>query len=66
MLPYIESVLNFSEEDLLQPDAIQPVELQHLDEIVERATARSSTEGIDVNTTVITLRSKLVYRQSTS
>jgi hypothetical protein len=35
VLPNIENILNFSEEDLLQPDATQPVELQHFDEIVE-------------------------------
>jgi len=61
VLPNIESIPNFSEEDLLQPYVIQPVELQHLDEIVEQDTARSFTEGIDVNTTVTILRGKGVY-----
>jgi hypothetical protein len=49
VLPNFENILNFSEENLLRPDAIQPVELQHLGGIVERATARSFTQGIAVN-----------------
>jgi hypothetical protein len=58
VLPNIESVLNFSEEVLLQPDVIQPVELQHFIEILERATAISFTQGIDVNKIVTSLRGK--------
>jgi hypothetical protein len=49
VLPNIENILNFSEEDLLQPDAIQPVELEHLDEIMEQGTARRFTQGVGVN-----------------
>jgi len=49
VLPNIENILNFSEEDLLQPDVTQPMELQHLDEIVEWATARIFTQDNGVN-----------------
>jgi hypothetical protein len=62
----MENILNFFEEDLLQPDAMQTVDLQHLDEIMERATTRSLTAGIDVNKMVTTLRGKALYRQPTS
>ena len=51
----MENILNFSEEDFLQSDAMKPVDLQHLDEIMERATTRSLTAGIEVNKMVTTL-----------
>ena len=51
----MENILNFSEEDLLQSDAMQPVDFQHLDEIMERGTRRSLTAGIEVNKMVTTL-----------
>jgi hypothetical protein len=38
VLPNTENILNQSEESLLQPDIIQPVVLQHMDGIIERAT----------------------------
>jgi hypothetical protein len=66
VLPNVENMLNFSEKDLLQPGMMQPVEKQHLDEIVERATARSFTQGTDVNKIVYTVRGKEMYRQPTS
>jgi hypothetical protein len=65
MLPNIENILNFSEEDLLQPDVMQPVELQHLDETAERATSSSCTQSIDVNKIITTLQGKEMYRQPT-
>ena len=49
-----ENILKFSEEDLLQPDAIKSVELQQLAEILELATARSVKQGIIVNETTNT------------
>ena len=56
VLPNMENIWNFSEEDLLQPDAMQHVDLQDLDKIMERATTRSLTAVIDVNKMVTTLR----------
>jgi hypothetical protein len=65
VLPNMENILNFSEEEILQPDAMQSVDLRHLlDEIIERATSRSLTAGT-VNKMVTTLRGKGVYRQPT-
>ena len=55
------SYIKLFRERLLQPDAMQPVDLQHLDEIMERANTRSLTAGIDVNKMVTTLRGKGVY-----
>jgi hypothetical protein len=66
VLPNMENILNFSGEGLVQLDAIQHVDLQPLDEIMEQATTRSLTVGIDVNKFVTTLRGKGVYRQTTS
>jgi len=66
VLPNMENILNFSEEGLLKLDAMQPVDLQHLVEIMERATTRNLTADIDVSKMVTTLRGKGVYRQPTS
>ena len=65
VLPNVENILKFSEEDLLQSDAIQPVNLQQLDRILEQATSRSYTQGVDVNKIVTTLHGKETERQST-
>jgi hypothetical protein len=56
-----QSVFFIAHRKLKKTALVQPVELQHLDENVEQVTARSFTEGIDVNTTVTILRGKGVY-----
>jgi hypothetical protein len=64
VLPNIENILHSSEENLLQTDAQHPVELQHLDDIVERATSRGYTQGLDVSKVVTALRSRGVHHSS--
>jgi hypothetical protein len=59
----IDNILNFSDENLLQTDAIHPVYLHHLDDIVERVTSRGYTRGIDVNKVITALRGRKVYHQ---
>lgn len=63
MLPSIENILNFSEEYLLQADTTRPVDLPHLDDIVERASSRGYTRGVDVSKVVTALRSREIYYQ---
>ena len=58
MLPNIEDILHFSEENLLQTEVQHSVKLQHLDDIVERATCRGYTQGLDVSKVVNALRSR--------
>jgi hypothetical protein len=65
VLPSIENILSFSEENLLHFDTVQPVKMQSLDEVLERAASRSRTWGVDVNKIVTTLRDEEVHRQTT-
>ena len=61
VLPNIENILHISEENLLQMEAQHLMELQHLDDIVERTTSRGYTQGLDVSKVVAALRSRKVY-----
>jgi hypothetical protein len=63
MLPNTDNILNFSEENLLQTEAMHPVDLHHLNDIVERVTSKGYTQGIDVNKVVTALRGGEVYHQ---
>jgi len=63
VLPNIDNVLNFSEENLLQMNANYSVDWHHLDDIVERVTSKGYTRGIDVNKVVTALRGREVYHQ---
>ena len=63
VLPNIDNILNFSEENLLQMDANHSVDLHHLDDIVERVTSKGYTRGIDVNKVVTALRGREVYHR---
>jgi len=62
MLTNIENTLHFSEEQLLQTEVRHSVELQHLDDLVERATSRSYTQGLGVSKTVAVLQNREVDR----
>jgi len=55
VLPSVENILHVSEENMLEPNIDQPTHLERLDEILERATSRSLTRGLDVNKIVNTL-----------
>jgi len=66
ILPNIENVLHISEENMLQAETRQPVDLQHLDNLVERATSRIATQGIDVSKTIMALRGREVIHPPSS
>jgi hypothetical protein len=67
VLPNIEQILNFAEEDLLQTNVHgQAVDLHHLDDLVEREDSRSYTRGVDATKIFTTLRSEQVAQPSTS
>jgi hypothetical protein len=48
MLPNIDGTLHISEEKVLQQAAVQPENLQKLDDILVRATSRGRMRGIEV------------------
>ena len=61
ILPNVENTLHFSEEYLLQTEIRHSTELQHLDDVVERPTSRSSTQGLDMSKPVTVLQSRELY-----
>jgi len=63
VLPSIENILHFSEENMLQSNAIPPVNLQHLDQILVQATSRGHMRGAEVNKIVNALRDAKVHQQ---
>ena len=65
ILPNIENILHFSEEQLLQIEVQHSMELQHLDDLMEQATSRSYTKGLNVRKTVAILQHREV-KQSPS
>jgi hypothetical protein len=64
LLPNVENILEFSEESLLQTDAVRPMELQHLDGLIERVASRGNARGLDVNRATTVLQDREVYRNS--
>jgi hypothetical protein len=66
VLPNVDKILNFSQEDLFQADVhSHMVDLQHLDDLVEWAYSRSYTQGIDAAKMITTLRNGKLNQQST-
>jgi hypothetical protein len=65
VLPNVENILHSLEENLLQTEVQHAAELPHLNDIVERATSRGHTQGLDVDRVVTALRSETVYHSST-
>jgi hypothetical protein len=61
VLPNIDNVLNLQEEGLFQPDILQPLTLQRLDGIIERATSRGYTRSVDANKITTMLRDSDVH-----
>ena len=57
-LPNVKNIIHFSEETLLQTAIQHSVGLQYLDDLVERATSRSATQGLDVGKAVTALKSR--------
>ena len=66
ILPNIENVLHLSKENMLQAETKQPVDLQHLDNLVERATSRIATQEIDMSKTIMALRGREVIHPPSS
>jgi hypothetical protein len=66
MLPNIENILHSSEEKVLQVETKHPAELQHLDDLVARATSRTNAQGIDVSKTIMALRGREVIHPPSS
>ena len=64
VLPNIETILNFSEEKMLQTTAAYTVDIQHLDDFIERVTSTGYTRGLDVNKVATVLRDREVYHQT--
>jgi hypothetical protein len=66
VLPNVEKILNFAEEDLLQTRTnTQAVNLHRLDELVERAGSKSYTQVIDAAKIHTTLRKEQVAQHTT-
>ena len=65
ILPNIENILHFSEEQLLQIEVQHSMELQHLYDLMEQANSRSYTKGLNVRKTVAILQHREV-KQSPS
>jgi hypothetical protein len=64
VLPNIGNILKFSEEDLLQANTMYPMDLQHLDDLVERVASKGNTRGLDVSRVAIALQGRTVYHYS--
>jgi hypothetical protein len=64
VLPNVENILRFSEESLLQTDAIRPMELQHLDGLIEQVASKGNARGLDVSRVTTVLQGREVYRNS--
>jgi hypothetical protein len=64
LLPNVDNILRFSEENLLQTDAVRPMELQHLDGLIERVASRGNAKGLDVNRATVVLQDREVSRHS--
>jgi len=60
VLPSVENIFHVSEENMLQPNMVQPTHLEHLDKILEPATSRSLARGFDINKIVNTLHKEEV------
>jgi len=66
VLPNIERILHLSEEKVLQQAAVQPENLQKLDDILVRATTRARMRGIEVTRVIDTLQEEETTSQSIS
>jgi len=64
VLPNIDTVLNFSEEKMLQTTAAYAVDLQHLDDFIEQVTSTGYTRGLDVNKVANVRRDREIYHQT--
>jgi hypothetical protein len=64
VLPNIENILRFSEERLLQTDAIRPMGLQHLDGLIEGVASKGNARGLNVSRVTTVLQGREVYRNS--
>jgi hypothetical protein len=65
-LPDIDNVLNPWEERVLQPDKMQTEVLQHLEEIIERASSRGYARNLDVDKLAAMLRDGEIHNSPSS
>jgi hypothetical protein len=67
VLPNVDKILNFAEEDLFQANVHdQTVDLQYLDNLIEWAYSRSYTQAIDAAKMLTTLRNEEMNHHTTS
>ena len=66
MLQNVENILNGIEQELLQFHPQDPVDLDAVNSVLERATSRSATSGTDVNYLLRTLQGEQLRRQSSN
>jgi hypothetical protein len=64
VLPNIKGILHYSEESMLQVNVTKAVDLQRIDDIIERAVSREHIRGIDVDRVTSTLQNREVYNRS--
>jgi hypothetical protein len=64
VLPNIKGILYQSEECMLQINATTPINLQRIEDIIERATSREHVRGIDLDRVTSTLQNTEVYDRS--
>jgi hypothetical protein len=64
ILPNIKEILHYSEESMLQVNSTEPIDLQRIDNIIERATSRENVRGIDLDRVASTLHHREVSDRS--
>jgi hypothetical protein len=64
ILPNIKEILHYSEESMLQINSTDPIDLQRIDGIIERATSRASVRGFDLDRVTSTLQYREVSNRS--
>jgi hypothetical protein len=64
ILPNIKEILHYSEERLLQVNSTDPIDVQRVDSIIERATSRASVRGFDLDRVASTLQYREVSDRS--
>lgn len=64
VLPNIKEILHYSEESMLQVNTTEPIDLQRIDTIIERATSRENVRGIDLDRVTASLQHREVSGRS--
>jgi hypothetical protein len=64
ILPNIKELLHYSEESMLQVNSTGPIDLQRIDNFIERTTSRENVRGINLDKVTSTLQDREVYDRS--